>query len=761
MGRSRADSVRSPVQRRCVRRVRLVAEPHGRRRPAPVNDLEFRQLIERLKMSLPIEEVVGTRVPGLKPAGSNWKACCPFHEEKTPSFVVTPARGTWHCFGSCSEGGDAISFVQKFDGLTFWEAVQDLAQTAGIELPKDRKRGSQENPRETAALEALERAERLFSKRLAGAEGEHCRRYLSERGLQSTTLEAFGVGFAPGGNALLEAARDSGFSEQGLIDAGLIRKGDEGRAYDFFRSRLMIPIRDSLGRTVGFGGRLLPGAEGPKYVNTPETPLFKKGKLIYGLDRAAKAVRQARHLILMEGYTDVMAAHQVGVGYAGAVLGTATTRDHARLVRKVGARRVSLVFDADDAGRKAVSKALAGLLHLEHTTFDVIVLPEGTDPCDFLLAEGREAFERHLAEPVEWSEFLLSALEGADPVALAEGVDGYLGLLLEVEHSVQRDALLKQCATRLGLDESALRERGRELFSQRQRTQRWRSGSGDRASGSVSSGGASSRGASSSGASSNQGDTRRTGPRSGAAQAPGTPRTAAGPGNDPQRGNSAAGRPVSGAQSQQPPRPLTREERVALPRAWRELFAAALLDNSLIPVHRDWYAEASQWPAVQQQDGLGEVIAALLVAYDETDDPIDGASLLDFLGENERARRLPVSLENIYAVQRDAAPTLAAGAALVLERYRQRTQVREAVYGQPAEDPMELLARADRVLRQSAEAPTEAPAEAHRAQTTVEQAAIEQATVEQAGAQLTPAEPPPMLPGNTPQPELSDPSVPF
>ena len=699
--------------------MRLAFEPRLRRRSAPVNDLEFRQLIERLKLSLPIEEVVGSRVPGLKPAGSNWKACCPFHEEKTPSFVVTPARGTWHCFGSCSEGGDAISFVQKFDGLTFWEAVQELAQTAGIELPKDRKRGQQDNPRETAALEALERAERLFSKRLAGSEGEACRNYLSERGLQTTTLEAFGVGFAPRGNALLEAARESGFSEQGLIDAGLIRKGEEGRAYDFFRNRLMIPIRDSLGRTVGFGGRLLPGAEGPKYVNTPETPLFKKGKLIYGLDRAAKAVRQARHLILMEGYTDVMAAHQVGVGYAGAVLGTATTPDHARLVRKVGARRVSLVFDADDAGRKAVTKALAGLLSLEHTTFDVIVLPEGSDPCDFLLAEGREAFEQQLAQAVDWTEFLLSALEGSDPGALAEGVDTFLGLLLEIQNPVQRDALLKQCATRLGLDEGALRERGRELYGQRQRTQRWRGGTRDRAPGAASPG---------------SGDARRTGPRSGATQAPGTPRMAEGRGGEPQRGNSNAGGPVPAEDAQQARRPLTREESVALPRAWRELFAAALLDNSLIPVHRDWYAEASQWPAVQQQPGLGEAIAALLVAYDETDDPIDGASLLDFLGENERARRLPVSLENIYAVQRDAAPTLAAGAAQVLDRYRQRTQVREAVYGQPAEDPMELLARADRALRQGTEA---------------------------ASASDPVQSPPSALPDSASQPESSDSSVPF
>ncbi len=658
-----------------------------------MNDLEFRQLIERLKLSLPIEEVVGMRVPGLKPAGSNWKACCPFHEEKTPSFVVTPARGTWHCFGSCSEGGDAISFVQKYDGLTFWEAVQELAQTAGIEMPKQRGRGPQENPRETAALEALERAERLFSKSLAGPAGAECRRYLEGRGLGATTLEAFGVGFSPGGNALLEAARESGFSEQGLLDAGLVRHGEEGRAYDFFRNRMMIPIRDSLGRTVGFGGRLLPGAEGPKYVNTPETPLFKKGKLIYGLDRAAKAVRQARHLILMEGYTDVMAAHQVGLGNAGAVLGTATTPDHARLVRKVGARRVSLVFDADDAGRKAVTKALAGLLSLEHTTFDVIVLPEGSDPCDFLLAEGREAFERQLAQPVEWTEFLLSALEGAEPTALAEGVDTFLGLLLEIGHSVQRDALLKQCAARLGLAESALRQRGRELHAQRQRTSRWRSGSRERAPEAASPG---------------AGDARRTGPRSGAAQAPATPRTAEG-GAEPQRGNSLAGRPVPSEERREAPRPLTREESVALPRAWRELLAAALLDNSLIPVHRDWYAEASQWPAVDQQPGLGEAIAALLVAYDETDDPIDGGSLLDFLGEDERARRWPVSLEHQYAVQRDAAPDLAAGAARVLERYRQRRHVRQAVFGEPTGDPMELLARADRVLRAGPESVAPAP----------------------------------------------------
>lgn len=647
-----------------------------------MNDLEFRQLIERLKLTLPIEEVVGMRVPGLKPAGSNWKACCPFHEEKTPSFVVTPARGTWHCFGSCSEGGDAISFVQKFDGLSFWEAVKDLAQSAGIELPKERGRARKEDPRMDAALEALERAERLFSKRLAGTDGEPSRRYLSERGLEPTTVEAFGVGFAPVGNALLEAARSSGFSQQGLLDAGLIRQGDEGRPYDFFRGRLMIPIRDSLGRTVGFGGRVLPGADGPKYVNTPETPAFKKGKLIYGLDRAAKAVRSTRHLILMEGYTDVMAAHQVGLSNAGAVLGTATTPDHARLVRKVGSRRVSLVFDADDAGRKAVTKALSGLLSLEHTTFDVIVLPEGSDPCDFLLTEGREAFEAALAEPVDWTEFLLSALEGADPTSTAEGVDTFLGLLLEIGNPVQRDALVKQCASRLGLDEQALRARGRELHAQRQRTGRWRD-----AAGANSSATSRARSAAPDSASPGGGSARQTGARASGNQAPSTPR-----GGDAARGNSAVERPVQGANNQRG----TREETVALPRAWRELLAAALLDNTLIPAYRDWYAQAKDWGAVLEQEGLAPVFAALLVAYDETDDPIDGSSLLEFLGVDERARRWPVSLEQRYAVERLAAPRLAADAARVLERHRERSQVQQAVYGEPVPDPMELLARLDR-----------------------------------------------------------------
>jgi len=293
-----------------------------------LDDSDFRSFIERVKLAAPIEEVVGARVRGLKRSGSTYKACCPFHEEDTPSFVVTPDRGLWHCFGACSEGGDAISFIQRDAGLSFRESVEELARAYGVDLPRGWGKGDGNDPRKEAAFDVLARAERFFQRKLMGEPGQRARAYLAGRGLEQGTIEAFGLGWAPRGNQLLKSAEGGGASRATLVDSGLVREGDRG-AYDFFRERLIVPIRDAFGRSVGFGARLLPGGEGPKYVNTAETPLFQKGRLVYGLDLARAAIRRERHVILVEGYTDVMAAHQVGVRTVAAVLGTSTTDQHA------------------------------------------------------------------------------------------------------------------------------------------------------------------------------------------------------------------------------------------------------------------------------------------------------------------------------------------------------------------------------------------------------------------------------------------------
>ncbi|MCZ6598730.1 MAG: DNA primase, partial [Planctomycetota bacterium] len=399
---------------------------------------DFRTFIERVKLRSPIEVVVAERVPQLKKKGSRWWAACPFHDEKTPSFSVDPERGTWHCFGACGEGGDVIAFVERFDGLSFVDSLRLLAQSCGEEMPErtGRRGGSGGGGGDQDELDRLHdvllRAAKLYARKLRSAEGSAAREYLRGRGFTDEIVEAFGLGWAPArGNPVLEAARLAGFAERVLLETGLIGRGEDGRAYDFFHGRLMIPIGDRLGRTVGFGGRMLPGdeREGGKYVNTSETRLFKKSRLIYGLHEARDAVRRTRHLVLMEGYTDVWAAHQAGLTNTAAVLGTATTDEHAGLVRRTGARRVTVVFDGDEAGRKAARRALAGLLPTG-AELDVVPLEQGEDPCDVLVAEGGgEDFRARLDGAREWFAWVVDGLRGLDPRHLAAEVDEVLDLL--------------------------------------------------------------------------------------------------------------------------------------------------------------------------------------------------------------------------------------------------------------------------------------------------------------------------------------------
>ncbi|HJP00452.1 MAG TPA: DNA primase [Planctomycetota bacterium] len=422
---------------------------------------DFRKALDEIKLRAPIEEVVRERVGGLTRRGGLFEACCPFHEEKTPSFKVDPRRGTWHCFGACSEGGDQISFIERFCSVSFMEAVDILASRTGVEVP--RKGGHRGPSREESdrAREALERAVTFFAERLGRSEGQAAREYLEQRGLERNTLEAFSIGWAPAnGQALVDLARSEDRSLDVFEEVGLVRRNDSGRPYDFFRGRLVIPIRDLRGRAVGFGARRLAGADGPKYINTPQTALFNKSELVYGIDRALGEVRRTGHLVLVEGYTDVMAAHQVGISTVGAVLGTATTGHHAGLVRRTGARRVSLVFDGDEAGRQAVLKALHGLLPLE-IELDVTILPGGEDPCDLLVREGAAPFLATLDQAAGWFEHVVEELEGLRGIERSKAVDGVLELIARVSRPVRRSDLLAELSRRTGLSTDILREQWR------------------------------------------------------------------------------------------------------------------------------------------------------------------------------------------------------------------------------------------------------------------------------------------------------------
>jgi len=423
-------------------------------------DEEFRRTIEAVKLRAPIEDVVRERVPGLKKSGNGWIACCPFHEERTPSFRVDPRRGTWHCFGACATGGDQIGFLQRIDNLPFLEALECLAARTGVELPRrERGAGSHAGPRSEEKLrEVLERAASFYRSRIASPEGLRAARYLEERGLNPATAEQFGIGYAPAsGRALVDALTAATIDLELARAAGLVRTNEEGRTYDFFRGRLMIPIRDERGRMAGFGARRLSDddASGPKYVNTPETALFRKGRLVYALDRAQAEIRRERRIVLVEGYTDVMAAHQLGLSNVVAVLGTATTEDHAALIRRSGATRATLVFDGDEAGSKAASRALRGLLPVD-LDLDVVALRGGIDPCDLLVREGAEAFRSELELARDWFEYATEGLSRLSGAALSRGVDGVLDLLVRLRMPVHRESLLKTLAERVAIPLEAL-----------------------------------------------------------------------------------------------------------------------------------------------------------------------------------------------------------------------------------------------------------------------------------------------------------------
>jgi DNA primase len=440
-------------------------------------DPEFKRAIEEVKLRADLVEAVRERIPELRKRGRLWEACCPFHEERTPSFKVDGAKGTWRCYGACQDGGDVISFVQRSQNLAFADALELLAAQAGVELPRLRKATRDEDDPGLAALAA---ADSFFRAELRRGEGRAALAYLRERGLSDNTIEAFGIGYAPrSGRPLVGFAEREGPARGAWERAGLLRVSDDGEPYSFFRGRLIIPIRDVKGRTVGFGARRLDDGErsGPKYINTPETPWFHKGRLIYSLDRAIDDVRRGGHLVLVEGYTDVMAAHQVGLSTVCAVLGTSTTDDHAALVRRAGARRVSLVFDGDEAGRRAAWRALEGLLPLD-VDLDVVRLPAGQDPADVMLEGGAEPFTERLEQALGWFDFVVEGLQGLQGRELAGETDRALGLLDRLGKPVLRDDLMRQLAERLGLPSETLREAWRQLPERRRESARVASGIG-------------------------------------------------------------------------------------------------------------------------------------------------------------------------------------------------------------------------------------------------------------------------------------------
>lgn len=410
---------------------------------------------ERVREANDIVDVVEQCV-SLRRAGSNYKACCPFHEEKTPSFVVTPSKQIWHCFG-CGAGGDVFAFVMQFHGMSFPEALRYLADRSGIALPEYRAQPGEVGRDDIYTVNARY-AEWFHDMLLRQEAGHAAREYLQQRGIHAELAKAFGLGFAPDSwTGACQSAALRSLPQAHVRAAGLAKARQDGSLYDLFRNRVIFPIHGAGGDIVAFGGRTI-GDDDAKYINSPETPVYRKGSQLYNLHRARRAIQQAGYAILVEGYIDAIRLSAAGFEQTVATCGTALTAQQAKVLGR-HADQVVVVYDGDAAGRTAAEKA-AGLLLETDLDVRLAVLPEGQDPDDYLQAQGAEAFRALVAEALDFVDFVLrdaGDVRHAEIETRVTFADRLRGLAQRIPHDVRRRLYLERIAMRLDLDERDLR----------------------------------------------------------------------------------------------------------------------------------------------------------------------------------------------------------------------------------------------------------------------------------------------------------------
>lgn len=431
--------------------------------------------VAAVRAAAQMREVVGDYVTLKSAGGGSYKGLCPFHDERTPSFHVTPAKGLYHCF-SCQEGGDLITFVRKVEGLTFTEAIEKLAARYGVTLRYEEgggtaNRGAGQRSRLVAA-NAMAAA--FFSEALAGSEAQSARDFLLGRGFPEATWSQFGVGYAPKGwDSMTSRLRANGYSDEEMLAAGLVSQGQRG-VYDRFRGRLVWPIRDTSGEVLGFGARkLYDDDEGPKYLNTPETPVYKKSQVLYGLDLARRDIARKQQVVIVEGYTDVMACHLAGVTTAVATCGTAFGAEHVKVMRRLlldsadSGAEVVFTFDGDAAGQKAAMRAFDQEQRFVTQTF-VAVAADGLDPCDLRLSRGDAAVQELVRSRIPMFEFAIRTQLRAHDLETAEGRVSALRdcapIVAGIKDSALRPEYVRQLSGWLGMDEARVSNAVTEAF---------------------------------------------------------------------------------------------------------------------------------------------------------------------------------------------------------------------------------------------------------------------------------------------------------
>ena len=437
-------------------------------------------LADDVKARIDIVELIGDYVPELKRAGRNFHARCPFHQERTPSFVVFPDRQTWRCFGACATGGDVFSFVMKHDGLDFTAALRELANRAGVRIPERRDAERARDP----LYGVNEAAQQFFRDALIADRGAQARAYASGRRLSEEAVARFGVGYAPGsGDELLRSLTALGF-ERGLVfAAGLATGGENGPERDMFRGRLTFPLRNEDGLIAGFAGRSLDGSE-PKYLNTPRTSVFDKGRMLYGLDRARESIGAERVAVVVEGYMDVIAAHEHGLRNVVASMGTALTEQQVALL-KARAGTIILALDADAAGQEAMRRSLRTAWELAGAVVEgrpgvrnrpsdadslrVAIIEGGKDPDELIRADAAQ-FRRLLDDAAPVVDFLIGAetalLDLRTPEGQSEAVNQLLPLILAITNWAEQERYLQRLADLVGVPFDRLRDLARQRQAQ-------------------------------------------------------------------------------------------------------------------------------------------------------------------------------------------------------------------------------------------------------------------------------------------------------